>query len=63
MHPGSETAIGKTILGFGAAEILSELTLRNVGDETDMGSGGAQVLLHIGRGEIATVPGAAEDGG
>src|SRR5882757_5320152 len=37
-RPGPETAIGKTILGFGAAEILSELTLRNVGDETDMSS-------------------------
>ena len=63
MHPGPETAIGKTILCFGTAEIFCELTLGDVGDETDMGAGGAQLLLHIGRGEIATVPGAAEHGG
>ena len=63
MYPGPKTAIGKTILCFGVAEILSELTLGDVGDETDMGAGGARVLLHIGRGEIATVPSAAEHGG
>ena len=62
MHPGPETAIGKTVLCFGTAEIFGELTLGDVGDEADMGAGGAQLLVHIGRGEIATIPGAAEQG-
>ena len=62
MHPGPETAIGKTVLCFRAVEMVSKLTLSYVGNEADMGSGGAQLLLHIERREMATIPGAAEKG-
>ena len=47
-------------MGFGAVETLGQLTLGDVGDEADMGSGGLQVLVHIEGGEIAAIPGAAE---
>ena len=49
-------------MGFGAVEILGELPLGDVGDEADMGSGGLQVLVHIEGGEMAAIPGAAEQG-
>lgn len=62
MHPGPETAIGKTVLCFRAVEMVSKLTLGDVGNEADMGCEDAQVLLHIGGREIATIPGAAEEG-
>ena len=62
MHPGPETAIGKTVLCFHAVEMVSKLMLGDVGNEADMGSGNAQVLLHIGHREMATIPGAAEEG-
>ena len=62
MHRGPETAIGKTVLCFRAVEMVSKLTLGDVGNEADMGSAGAQLLLHIGRREMATIPGAAEKG-
>ena len=62
MHPGPETAVGKTVLCFGAVEILGELTLGDVGNEAEMGSGGLQVLVHIECREMATIPGAAEQG-
>ena len=41
---------------------MGQLTLGDVGDEADMGSGGLQVLVHIEGGEIAAIPGAAEQG-
>jgi hypothetical protein len=67
MHPGPETAVGKAIMCFGAVEILSELTLGDVGNEADMGSSGLQGLVHIQTGnkgrEMATIPGAAKQGG
>jgi hypothetical protein len=43
-------------------EKVSELTLRDVGNEADMGFGDAQALLHIGRRETATIPGTTEQG-
>jgi hypothetical protein len=49
-------------MGFGTVEILGELTLRNVGNEAGMGSGGLQVLLQIESREMAAIPGAAEQG-
>ena len=62
MHPGPETAIGKTVLCFRAVEMVCKLTLGDVGNEAEMGFYGVQMLLHIGRGETATIPGAAEEG-
>ena len=47
MHRGPETAVGKTVVCFGAMEILGELTLGDVSDEADMGSGGLQVLDQV----------------
>jgi hypothetical protein len=43
-------------------EIVSKLTLGDVGNEADMGFYGVPMLLHIGRGETATIPGGAEKG-
>jgi hypothetical protein len=43
-------------LCFGAVEILGELTLGDVGNEADMGSGGLQVLVHIECREMAAIP-------
>jgi hypothetical protein len=60
LHPGPEAAVGKAVMGFGVVKTLGQLTLGDVGDEADMGSGGLQVLLLIEGGEIAAVPGAAE---
>jgi hypothetical protein len=47
---------------FGTVEILGEFTLRNVGNEAGMGSGGLEVLVHIESREMAAIPGAAEQG-
>ena len=41
---------------FGTVEIVGELTLRNVGNEAGMGSGGLQVLVHIESREMAGYP-------
>jgi hypothetical protein len=60
LHPGPEAAVGESVLRFGAGEILGELTLGDMGNEADVGSGGLQVLVHPEVGEIAAVPGAAE---
>jgi hypothetical protein len=47
-------------MGFGAVETLGQLTLGDVGNEADMGPRGVQVLVHIEGGEIAAIPGSAE---
>jgi hypothetical protein len=62
LHPGPETAVSKAVMGFGVMETLAQLTLGDVGDEADMSSGGLQALVHIEGGEIAAIPGAAEQG-
>jgi hypothetical protein len=41
---------------------VSKLTLSDVGNEADMSFGDAQVLLHIGHRETATIPGTTEEG-
>jgi hypothetical protein len=35
VHPGPETAVGKTVVGFGAVEILSELLLGDVSNQAE----------------------------
>jgi hypothetical protein len=47
LHPGPQAAIGKAVMGFGVKETLGQLTLGDVGDEADMGSGGLQVLVQV----------------
>ena len=47
-------------MGFGAVETLGQLTLGDVSDEADMSSDSLQVLVHIEGGEIAAIPGSAE---
>ncbi len=44
-------------------EAAGELLLGDVGDEAEMGSGGAEGAIHVEGGEIAVVPGATEQGG
>jgi hypothetical protein len=53
---GPETAVGKTVLCFGAGEILGELTLGDVGNEAQVGSGGLEVLVRVESGEMAAIP-------
>jgi hypothetical protein len=47
---------------FGTGKIVSELALRDVGDEAGVGSGSGQVLPRIEGREIAVIPGRAEQG-
>ena len=62
LHEGSEAAVGKAVMGFGRVEIGSELTLGDVGNEAEMGSGGLLRPVHIEHREKATIPSAAEQG-
>src|SRR5258707_1128534 len=45
------------------AEAASEFLLGDVGDEAEMGSGDAEGAVKVEGGEIAVVPGTAEEGG
>jgi hypothetical protein len=49
-------------VGFCGVEILCEFALRDVGDEADMGAGCLDGLAAIEGAEIATIPGATEQG-
>jgi hypothetical protein len=49
-------------MGFGVVETSGQLTLGDLGDEAEMGSGGLHVLVPIESGEIAAWPGAPEQG-
>ena len=60
LHAGPEATVGKAIMCFGTVEMLGELPLRDVSNQADMRSGGLQVLVHVECGEMAAIPGRAE---
>lgn len=62
-HTGPETAVGKAIVRFGAAEVVGELALGDMGDHAEVRAGGVEELGPVVRGKVAAVPGAAEQGG
>ena len=45
---------------LGPGKIVSELALRDVGDEAGVGSGSGQLLVRIEGGEVAVIPGTAQ---
>ena len=49
-------------MGFGAVEVVGELTLGDVGDEADVGGGGLEMLVQVEGGEMSVIPGSAEHG-
>ncbi len=57
-----ETAVGKSVVGFGGVEMLGELALGDVGNERDMGGGRLHWPAAIEGAEMAGIPGAAEQG-
>lgn len=62
-HIGPETTAGKSIVGFGASEMVGELTGRDMGDHAEVRVGGAEKVGSIVRVEVATIPGRAEQRG
>ena len=47
-------------LGFGAAEVMGELALRDMTHDADMGGGGLDVTMAVVGAKVAAIPGAAE---
>ena len=62
LHPGPETTVGEAVVGFCRVEILCEFALRDVGDQADMRAGCLDGVETTERTEIATIPGATEQG-
>ena len=62
LHCSPETSVGEAVVGFCGVEILCELALRDVGDEADMRAGCLDGVETMERAEIATIPGATEQG-
>ena len=60
--PGPEAAIGKAIVDLVVLETAGEFLLGKVGDEAEVGSGDADWAVQVEGGEIAIVPGTAEEG-
>src|SRR5260370_42016165 len=62
LHSCPETAVGEAVVRFSRAKILFEFALRDMGDQADMRSGGLDGMKTSERAEIATIPGATEQG-
>ena len=62
LHCSPETTVGEAVVGFCRVEILCEFALRDVGDQADMGAGCLDGVETMERAEIATIPGATEQG-
>ena len=63
LHCSPKTAVGEAVVRFSGVKILSEFALRDVGDQADMGAGCLDGVDTTERVEIATIPGATEQGG
>src|ERR1700677_2235182 len=63
MDAGPETAIGKAVVRVCGIEILGEFALGDVGNEADMGVGGAEWIGAIEHREVAAVPSTTKQGG
>ena len=62
-HADPETAVGKAIVRFGAAEMVGELALRDMTHDADMGVRRLEGTVAVVGAKIAAVPGAAEHRG
>ena len=62
LYRSPETTVGEAVVRFRGEEILFELALRDVGDQADMRAGGLDGVKTSERAEIATIPGATEQG-
>jgi hypothetical protein len=62
LDPRPKAAVGEAVMGLVPLEGLGELALGDVGDEAKVGAGGAQGVVHVEGGEVAVVPGTAEQG-
>ena len=62
LYSSPETTVGEAVVRFCRVEILCEFALRDVGDQADMRAGCLDGAATIERTEIATIPGAAEQG-
>ena len=62
LHPSPETTVGEAVVRFCRVEILCEFALRDVGDQADMRAGCLDGVETAERTEIATIPGATEQG-
>ena len=47
-------------MGLVTLECLGELPLGDMRDEAEVGAGGAQLVVHVEGGEVATIPSATE---
>jgi hypothetical protein len=62
LYSSPETTIGETVVRFCRLEVLCEFALGDVGDQADMGAGCLDGVETTERAEIATIPGATEQG-
>ncbi len=62
LHRSPEATVGKAVVGFCGMEMLCEFALRDVGDEADMRPGCLDGATAIERTQVATIPGATEQG-
>ena len=62
MHSSPETTVGEAVVRFCRVKILCEFALRDVGDQADMRAGCLDGVEPTERVEIATIPGATEQG-
>src|SRR3984957_18316281 len=62
LHGSPKTAVGEAVVCFCGVEILCELALRDVGDHADMGACCLDGVDAAERAEVATIPGATEQG-
>jgi hypothetical protein len=54
--PDPKAAVGEAVMGLLTLEGLGELALGDMGDEAEVGAGGALVVVHVEGGEVATTP-------
>ncbi len=62
LHPSPETTVGEAVVRFCRVEILCEFAVRDVGDQADMRAGCLDGMETTEGTEIATIPGATEQG-
>jgi hypothetical protein len=62
LYSSPETTVGEAVVHFCRLEILCEFALRDVGDQADMRAGCLEGVETTERAEIATIPGATEQG-
>ena len=59
---GPKTAVGETVVGFGAVERLGEFALGDVTDEAEVASAGLHEAITVEHAQGSAIPGAAQQG-